>query len=105
MPLDLQSFRNSVTSLSNLLAVSENDGRMLRLSEVERDGERDGVIQNFGGTYKLAWKLMARWLSANVGRTVTDGISRRHRFRLAVKHCLIEDADRWMIPFQSDEAA
>ena len=96
MPLDPQSFRNSVTALSDLLAVSESEGRMLRLSEVEREGIRAGVIQNFEVTYELAWKLMARWLSQNVGRTVTDGVARRHLFRLAAEHLLIEDVERWM---------
>ena len=39
---------------------------------------------------------MARWLSQNVGRTVTDGITRRHLFRLAAEHRLIEDVNIWM---------
>ena len=96
MSLDLNSFRNSLTALSNLLAVSESDGRMLRLSEVEREGIRAGVIQNFEVTYELSWKLMSRWLSENVGRTVVDGVTRRHLFRLAAEHRLIEDVDAWM---------
>lgn len=96
MPLDLQSLRSSTASLTNLLAVSESDGRMLRLSEVEREGIRAGVIQNFEVTYELSWKLMSRWLSENVGRTVVDGVTRRHLFRLAAEHRLIEDVDAWM---------
>ena len=52
MPLELDSLRNSLQALTDLLAVSENDARMSQFSEVERDGIRAGVIQNFEVTYE-----------------------------------------------------
>jgi len=37
MPLELDSLRNSIKALTDLLAVSENDARMGQLSDVERN--------------------------------------------------------------------
>ena len=96
MPLELDSIRNSIRALTDLLMVSENEARMEELSEVERNGIRAGVIQHFQVTYELSWKLMARWLNAFVGNGVGDGLSRRQLFRLAAGHLLIPDVDLWM---------
>ncbi|MDE2778914.1 MAG: HI0074 family nucleotidyltransferase substrate-binding subunit [Chloroflexota bacterium] len=96
MPLELDSLRNSIKALTDLLAVSENDARMGQLSDVERNGIRSGVIQNFEVTYELSWKLMARWLSAYVNPEVADGVTRRQLFRLAAENRLIPDVDLWM---------
>ena len=89
MPLELDSLRKSIKGLRDLLAVSENDARMAELSEVERNGIRSGVIQNFEVTYELSWKLMARWLNTYIGAGIADGVSRRHLFRLAAENRLI----------------
>ena len=67
MPLELDSLRNSIRTLTDLLAVSENDARMGQFTDVERNGLRSGVIQNFEVAYELSWKLMARWLNTYVG--------------------------------------
>ena len=96
MPIQLDNLRNAVTVLSDLLTVTENKTRMAQFSQVERDGLRAGVIQNFEVTYELSWKLMARWLKTNVGTSVVDGVTRRELFRLAAQQHLIADVDRWM---------
>ena len=56
VPLELDSLRNSIRALTDLLAVSENEARMGQLSEVERNGIRSGVIQHFEVAYELSWK-------------------------------------------------
>ena len=96
MPLELDSLRNSIATLRDLLAVSENDARMGQLTDVERNGIRSGVIQNFEVTYELSWKLMARWLNTYVSPGVADGVTRRQLFRLAAENRLISDVDLWM---------
>ncbi len=96
MALELDSLRNSIKALTDLLAVSENEARMGQLSEVERNGIRSGVIQNFEVAYELSWKLMARWLNTYVGPGVADGVTRRQLFRLAAENRLIPDVDLWM---------
>ena len=96
MPLELAHLSDSVQSLTDLLAVSENDARMAQLSDVEQHGIRAGVIQNFEVTYELSWKLMKRWLNTYVGAGVADGVSMRQLFRLAAENRLIPDVDQWM---------
>ena len=96
MPLELDNLRNSIKSLSDLLKVSENDARMGQLSDVERNGIRSGVIQNFEVTYELSWKLIARWLNTYIADGTADGVTRRQLFRLAAENRLIADVDMWM---------
>ena len=96
MPLELEHLRDSVQALEDLAEASENSERMARLNEVERNGIRAGVIQNFEVTYELSWKLMQRWLDVHVGSAATDGLTRRELFRVAVENRLIPDADLWM---------
>ena len=96
MPLELTNLRNSIQSLTDLLAVAENDTRMGQFTDVERNGIRAGVIQNFEVTYEVSWKLMARWLNTYVASGVADGVTRRQLFRLAAENRLIHDVDEWM---------
>ncbi len=95
MPLVLENLRNAIKALSELRAVAENMARMEQFDEVEQKGIRAGVIQNFEVTYELCWKLMDRWLSANLGASAVDGVPRRELFRLAAQRRLIADVDVW----------
>lgn len=96
MPLELTNLRNSIQSLTDLLAVAENDARMGQFTDVERNGIRAGVIQNFEVTYEVSWKLIARWLNTYAGTGVADGVTRRQLFRLAAENRLIHGVDEWM---------
>lgn len=95
MPLVLDNLRNAVKALSDLQAAAENVSRMAQFNQVEQNGIRAGVIQNFEVTYELCWKLMDRWLSMNLGASVVDGATRRELFRLAAEQRLIADVDVW----------
>ena len=96
MPLELGNLRNSIGALADLLAVSEDTQRMGQFSDVERNGIRSGVVQNFEVTYELSWKLIARWLDTYIGSGVADGVTRRELFRRAAENRLIPDVDQWM---------
>ncbi len=96
MPLHLDHLRDSIEALDALLTASEDEARMGQLSEIERMGIRVGVVKHFEITYELSWKLMARWLNANVGSDTADGVTRRQLFRLSAAHKLISDVDQWM---------
>ena len=96
MKLQLDSLRTSLQALSEVAAVSGNDERMGQLTDIERVAIRAGVVQHFEITYELCWKLMARWLNANVSPGVADGVTRRQLFRLAAERRLIQDVSSWM---------
>ena len=95
MPLELEHLRDSVQALADLAEASENSERMARLNEVERNGIRAGVIQNFEVTYELSRKLIVRWLEVNRGSDAIDRLTARDVYRLAVESGLIADAELW----------
>ncbi len=103
MPLQLDNLRRSVVVLAELIEVSEDDARMGQLSEVERNGIRSGVIQNFEVTYELSCKLMACWLNTYIGSGVADLKKKRELFRLAAESGLIPNVDQWMQQSRCEE--
>jgi len=96
MPLELDSLRNAVAALGEVVAKSEDDAFMGGLDRVARNAVKAGAIQHFDFTYELCWKFIKRWLEMNVSPAAVDGVSRRQLFRLAAENQLIEDVERWM---------
>lgn len=96
MPLELESFRSAVDSLSQALGHSEDAALMSSLDETLQNVVQSGVIKHFEFTYELSWKFIKRWLEVNVSPNVADGVTRRELYRLGFENRLIDDVDRWM---------
>ena len=96
MPLNLNNLRNITQALTDLLRSSEDRERMAQLTDTERNGIRAGVIQHFEVAYEVSWKLIRRWLNANVTPGIADGLTKRNLYRLAAENKLIADVDVWM---------
>jgi len=95
MSLVLTSFAKAIESLERSIG-AYGDAERLQLSDTITESIRSGVIQNFEVCYEQAWKMMKRWLEANVGSTYVDGVTRRELFRLAAENRLITDVELWM---------
>lgn len=96
MALDLGSLRNAVSSLESALLVAGSKKRLAIFSQAERQVIKAGVIQNFELTYELCWKFMKRWIEANVGRFLGEGVARRELFRRSAENGLVSSVERWM---------
>lgn len=96
MKLDLSSLTKAVESLERTLKVAENKTLIDSLDKDVNNAIRAGVIQNFEFTYELSWKLLKRYLEANLGSVYVEGINRRELFRLAAENRLIDDVNQWM---------
>lgn len=88
--LDLTGFKKAIYSLTEALDWYKN-----RSTVAPSEILRDSVIQRFEYTYELAWKMMRRWLEANIGAGYVDGISRKELFRMATEQRLIADPLKW----------
>lgn len=94
MPLDLKSLESAVASLERSIhaaAIHEST-----LPADLRETVRSGIIQNFEVAYELSWKMMKRWIEANISAEAVDGVTRRELFRHAAENRLIDNVDLWM---------
>ncbi|WP_297277335.1 HI0074 family nucleotidyltransferase substrate-binding subunit [uncultured Brachyspira sp.] len=89
MILNLDSLKDSINALDRSIKVYnkiQNDDNDLILTV------RAGVIQNFEIAFEQSWKFIQRWLSPDI----TSGITKKELFRLAAKHLLIDDVEKWI---------
>jgi nucleotidyltransferase substrate binding protein (TIGR01987 family) len=88
--LELSGFRKAIDSLKESMRWYEKEN-----CDTPLDILRDSVIQRFEYTYELAWKMMKRWLEANLSATEVDGVARRELFRIAAQQQLVTDPLEW----------
>lgn len=93
MILNLDSLKDSINALDRSIKVYnkiQNDDNDLILTV------RAGVIQNFEIAFEQSWKFIQRWLNENINPDITSGITKKELFRLAAKHLLIDDVEKWI---------
>jgi len=95
MPLDLSSLQRAVSALEQTLQAEADADADPRLSGIQRNAIRSGVVQHFELTYELCWKFMKRWLVGPGGRADLDGLPRKELFRIAAQERLIDDVAAW----------
>jgi nucleotidyltransferase substrate binding protein (TIGR01987 family) len=94
MKLELTSLENATASLERSIHAASTFAATL--PPELNDTVRSGIIQNFEVAYELSWKMMRRWLEANLSAESVDGVTRRELFRRAAENRLIDDVDLWM---------
>lgn len=94
MALSFESLEKALKALDVALRVYE---RVRHGPDTElADTARSGVVQNFEVAYEQSWKLLRRWLTEELGYPETELAMRRHLFRVAAKHQLVDDPQAWM---------
>ncbi|WP_300752964.1 HI0074 family nucleotidyltransferase substrate-binding subunit [uncultured Brachyspira sp.] len=93
MILNLDSLKKSIIALEKSINVydrikTDDEDLMLTI--------RSGVIQNFEIAFEQSWKFIQRWLNENINPDITSGITKKELFRLAAKHLLIDDVEKWI---------
>ncbi|WP_338075854.1 nucleotidyltransferase substrate binding protein [Brachyspira hampsonii] len=57
---------------------------------------RAGLTYNFKIAFEQSLKFIQRWLNENINPDITSGITKKELFRLAAKHLLIDDIEKWI---------
>ncbi len=89
--LDLSSLEAALDSFDSAISISVNT----QADEAVQRVLRAGVIQNFELTYELSWKMIRRWIRANVSPEDSDPRTRKDLFRLAARARLVDDPLPW----------
>lgn len=92
--LDLSSMERAVKALD--VAIDIYDRNTLPVDDPEKVVLRDGVIQRFGFTFELSWKMLKRHLE-EYGLERADRLSNRDLFRVGYEQDLIADPEKWFL--------
>ncbi|MDR1998283.1 MAG: nucleotidyltransferase substrate binding protein [Candidatus Margulisbacteria bacterium] len=96
MEIKIAELKKAVAALKRSIKVTEAKSieQPADLDEIET--LRAGVIQTFEFSYELSWKMLKRWLEANVSPDIVTGVVRIELFRRAAESLLIADVGKWM---------
>lgn len=89
-------FDSLAKSIGNLERSIKTANRVDDSDEDLQETVRAGVIQHFEVAYEQSWKMLKRWLKANIGAASVDGVNQRNLFRLGAENRLIADVELWM---------
>jgi nucleotidyltransferase substrate binding protein (TIGR01987 family) len=101
MALVTVSLHRALDALERAVAVTAGNPAFEAYDDGTRDTLRAGTIQAFEVAYEQCWKMLRRWIDANVGARAADGVARRELFRLGAEQHLIGDVDEWMVYHES----
>jgi nucleotidyltransferase substrate binding protein (TIGR01987 family) len=96
MPLELDGLRKALLSLEEAIKRTSDPALLSTQDEFGVCMFKAAVIQYFEISYELCWKLIQRWLSANVpGDESALPRTRKDLFRIAARHGLIQAPEHW----------
>ena len=97
MLIDLTPAEKALKSLSGAIDSALDEEFMGRLTDIQQNTIRAGVIQNFEFSYELCWKMLRRILIELEGSEEITQLSRKDLFRLAAQKGLMADPEKWFI--------
>ena len=93
MTVSLNQLEKAHAALQRAIAVHD---RVLPGSDIDLIATtRSGVIQNFEVVYEQSWKVLRRWMMYYLSVQDSEIMQRRQLYRLAAKHCLLNDVEAW----------
>ncbi len=94
-PLDLSSLKRVLASLGNALEITRSK-QFRSLDDRWRNTLVAGVLQNFGWTFELSWKMLKRQLESELPSPAElDTMSYREMIRVGHERGLIDDPEAW----------
>ena len=93
--ITIDTARQAVTALEELLVVSFDASAMSKLSPVQRAGIRGGVIQHYVTAYELCYVLIEQWVRRRHSAEELEGVLHSQMLMLAASGQLIRNIGRW----------
>jgi len=96
--IDISALRRAASAFQNALAFANN---VEAKPPAEREfyafeSARAALIQHFECAYELSWKMLLRFLEADMGAEA-DILTRKDIFRISAEKRLISDCSRWFV--------
>jgi nucleotidyltransferase substrate binding protein (TIGR01987 family) len=84
-----KSLQHLEQQYANYLSMNERDN----LSDLDKDGISESVVQRFETCYDTLWKHLKKYLEEEIGLVVPN--SPKQIFRLAHEHHIIAEVENW----------